>query len=505
MLLLSSGRAVDLSTHRAKYHALRLRGPAVNAQHRALYALVDVIIRHKDDNDLPRSGWTEFDYVYSGYTLATIHREVDWSDAEKSELRSWALKTTQRQRIETARRRLLKNQSALSVKQSSAPQNLYSLLLKRLEVLPLQAATADHWLATIQNMQQSGLREEEINWSGVRAFLHQQIKQGNTASLSKQQIIAAINFKPIALTLSTEQIWGSDGGLSFKEVAQRMPHQAVYRAALKLDDNCLCILRYVDDSCNYRVGVVKTLSHDHPMALNKYWFALDPYGRAITNSKESLYFSNSEAAKAATNKHAREYLGLRNGVKFNSRFDYLSLYGGNNYREWTLSLNDYQRIFFGAHHFDHNVLLHIRSTTRHDVQGNKLLFIEELQSDWHQSGQLHGYDTSYWGKVANAPFKKEWTALGLKLMLIHASQNGFDGIAWAGGDIQETRYSKNLHAIKRRYDKEIPKVLNKLGKAFNCCVETSGTNTRDHWRNVMRSNNKGRVTDANGKFVTRDK
>ena len=505
MLLLTSGRVADLSTHRAKFHALNQHGPAIDAEHRALYGLVDVIIRHRDDNGTPRAGRTEYDYVYSGYTLGNIHRADNWSDTEKAELLSWALKTTQKLHIETARRRLVDNQTALSVKQSSAPQNLYSSLVKRLKALPMQAATAGQWLATIKNMQQSGLRQEEISWSGVQAYLTQHIKQSNNDMLTKQQILASIDFNPIALTLSTEQISGTDGGLCFREVAQRLPHQAVYRAALKLDDTCLCILRYVDETFNYRVGVLKTLNHDHPMALNKYWFALDPYGRAITNNKQSLYYSDSESAKAAADNHARDYLGLRSGVKFNSRFDYLSLYGGQHYREWIVSLSDYQRIFFGAHHFDHNVLLHIRTTTRHDVEGNKLLFIEELQSDWHQNGQLNGYDNSYWGKVANAPFKKEWPALGMKLMLIHASQNGFDGIAWAEGKIQETRYNKNLCAIKRRYDVDMPKALNRLGRSFNCCIETTEINTRDPWLNLVKSKNKWRVSDGYGKFKTRDK
>jgi len=511
MLLLASGRAVDLSTQRAKFHALRLHGPAVDAEHRALYGLVDVIVRHRDEHGVPRCGWTEYDYVYSGYTLGDIQLADDWSDKEKSELFSWAQKDTQRTYIETARRRLLDHQQQLSVKHSSSPQYLYSSLLKRLQALPMQAASAAHWLATINNMQQSGLRQEEITWSGLQTFLTKQIQQLKDDALTKQQLIDAIDFNNIRLQLSTEQIWGTNGGLAFREVAQRMPHQAVYRAALKLDDSCHCILRYVDDTYNYRVGVVKTLGYEHHMALNKYWFALDPYGRAIINDEQAnkddqiLYYTNSEAAKAAADKHARDCLGLRCGAKFNSRFDYLSLYGGHHYREWIVSLTDYQRLFFGAHHFDHNVLLHIRTTTRHDVNGDKLLFIEEVQSDWHQNGQLKGYDNSYWGKVANAPFKKEWPALAMKLMLIHASQNGFDGIAWAAGKIQETRYSKNLHAIKRRYDVDIPKALNRLGKTFNCCVESTEINTRDPWLNLVKSKNKWRVSDGSGKFETRDK
>ena len=199
-----------------------------------------------------------------------------------------------------------------------------------------------------------------------------------------------LNGKNVRIELSVEQVWGENGGLSFKEVAQRMQHQAVYRAALKLDENCLCILRYVDSGCNYRVGVIKTLLNNHHMALNKYWFALDPYGRAITNTKTvngsdgnntCLFFENSFDAKSAADEHAREHFGMRSGAKKHTHFDHLTLVGGNDYREWFVSLPDHQRIFFGKHFYDHNILAHIRTTTRTDTAGRKILFIEEVQSE----------------------------------------------------------------------------------------------------------------------------
>ena len=33
-----------------------------------------------------------------------------------------------------------------------------------------------------------------------------------------------------------------------------------------------------------------------------------------------------------------------------------------------------------------NPLVHMRFNTRTDSDGNKVLFIEEIQSDWHQAG-----------------------------------------------------------------------------------------------------------------------
>lgn len=86
-----------------------------------------------------------------------------------------------------------------------------------------------------------------------------------------------------------------------------MPHQVVYRSALNLDT-----------VCNYRVGVVKTLNNNYHIALNKYWFALDLYGRAIVNETNKdcsyLFFENSLDAKYAADKHVREHFGVKSGA-----------------------------------------------------------------------------------------------------------------------------------------------------------------------------------------------
>jgi hypothetical protein len=504
MLILPSGRVVDLATDRAKYHTLRRPGVGPASPHRELYGLVDVLYRHRDAEGNPRRGWTEYDYRFSGYTLAEIRRAPDWPEADKVALFRWLRQDTQQRLIETARRRLVDGQERFSVKLNSAPRHLYSLLARRLQGLPLQRASAAQWRATLSNMKKTGLREEELQWSGLAAYLK---SQAADASLRKAQLLAAVDFGALRLELSSERQWGVNGGLNFQEVGQRMPHQAVYRAALRLDASCHCILRYVDTVYNYRVGVVKTLADGHHMALNKFWFALDPYGRAIPRepAPDTRFYDSSEAAMAAADAHARAHLGMRSGSRFHTRYDHLTLFGGSDYREWLVSLPDYQRIFFGAHHFDHNVLVHIRTTTRCDHAGRKLLFIEEVQSDWHQCGQRRGYDSSVWGKVANAPFKKEWPLLAMKLMLIRASQNGFDGIAWPAGDIQERRYARALPSIRRRYDAAIPQALERLGRAFQCRVGDTWIETRDPWLNLERAADKWRVTDGVGKFQTRAK
>lgn len=49
---------------------------------------------------------------------------------------------------------------------------------------------------------------------------------------------------------------------------------------------------------------------------------------------------------------------------------------------------------FRSSHFEEpNILAHVRMNDRTDADGNKVLFIEEVQSDWHQKGRKHGYET----------------------------------------------------------------------------------------------------------------
>jgi hypothetical protein len=485
---------------------LRQGDVGAKSEHRKLYALVDIVYRFVSDHDTPKTGWTEYDYEYSGYTLDTVRVASDWSDEDKKVLAEWIQQETQKKIIETARRRLLDNQKHISVKKYSATEKLYSLFEERLRKLSMQCATAEQWLATINNLKKKGIREDEIQWSGVTRYLRQHTSD---TVISKTELINNLNYKNIRLELSSEQIWGSNGGLNFKEVAFRMEHQVVYRSTLKLDEDCICILRYVDTVCNYRVGVVKTLNNNHNMALNKYWFALDSYGRAIVNEAKGdnpgLFFENSLDAKLAADKHAREHFNVRSGANPHTHFDHLTLYGGYDYREWIVSLPDFQRIFFGANFYDHNILAHIRTTTRGDKEGRRILFIEEVQSDWHQSGKRFGYDNSSWGRVANAPYKQDWPVLAAKLMLIHASENGYSGIAWSVGEVQEMRYMRHLQSIKDYYDKLIPKTLNKLVRRFNCKIETTKIKTRDPWLNIEKQHDKWRIADAQGKFKTKAK
>jgi hypothetical protein len=155
-------------------------------------------------------------------------------------------------------------------------------------------------------------------------------------------------------------------------------------------------------------------------------------------------------------------------------------------------------------HFDQpNILAHMRVNDR-VVDGKKTLFIEEIQSDWHQAGRKKGYagaDTknaeaafrqysqeladkynlnpeqnlsmyetmkgmqpeevakydelqSAWvsskGGVPDAPFKTSWHELTLKRAIQEASEKGYDQIAFTTGKTQAERYdlSKQVNSLQ---------------------------------------------------------
>ena len=153
---------------------------------------------------------------------------------------------------------------------------------------------------------------------------------------------------------------------------------------------------------------------------------------------------------------------------------------------------DYKEFRFGLYHSSHfdetNIIAHVRHNDRIGPDGEKILFLEEIQSDWHQEGREKGYKTDDFRKLTdaeraeleeienasrtseeawsearrrrfnelsgideqyyrseaqaapNAPFKKSWPEFSMKRMLKLAADEGYDAIAWTRGETQNARY-----------------------------------------------------------------
>lgn len=156
-----------------------------------------------------------------------------------------------------------------------------------------------------------------------------------------------------------------------------------------------------------------------------------------------------------------------------------------------------KQAFISGHFDEPNILAHIRFNERTDTDGNKVLFLEEVQSDWALEARKKGVKEeitelpegfevrkdgdvfrvfnpadefvgrpgkteqeatdnalshlSEAGTVPAAPFiQKNWHELALKRMLRYAAENDFDSVAWISGQQTADRYdlSKELSAVE---------------------------------------------------------
>ncbi len=104
---------------------------------------------------------------------------------------------------------------------------------------------------------------------------------------------------------------------------------------------------------------------------------------------------------------------------------------------------------FVSQHWDQpNVLVHFRLNDRVDADGKRVLFVEEIQSDWGQAGRKKGFK----GDVPLAPFVETtdgWLNLGLKHILLEATQGNYDRVAFVNGKQSADRYdlSKQVEQI----------------------------------------------------------
>ena len=150
--------------------------------------------------------------------------------------------------------------------------------------------------------------------------------------------------------------------------------------------------------------------------------------------------------------------------------------------------------FTGGHYDEPNVLAHARHNERTLTNGDKTLFIEEIQSDWHQKGRKEGYQppgsiTREGGRmlgVPDAPFKKNWHDLTFRRMAHEAAKRDMDTISWTPGQVQADRYdlSKHLTSVEVRPLKDGSGKLTVYGYKGNSQVITQHT-TPENLSNII--------------------
>lgn len=262
-------------------------------------------------------------------------------------------------------------------------------------------------------LEKNGVKPEEIEWMGLKELLG---ATNGAPSVTKEQVLAAI-----------------DGGVKIEEVVlgdkskysrDDIREQAINDIREVLGRSSGGIPAEVDDAADR-------------------WLA-DSQDIEAYDTLDDAMRSRGEPGIEAMLQQAEDHLPAIRGER--TKFSQYTLPGGENYREllltlptkrhsaqiiqvegghWAIQHSDgsrsrypftsreaaerelaaYQKredsgertdaTTYRSSHFDEpNVLAHIRFNERTDVDGKKVLFIEEIQSDWHQEGRKKGYSNA---------------------------------------------------------------------------------------------------------------
>lgn len=123
--------------------------------------------------------------------------------------------------------------------------------------------------------------------------------------------------------------------------------------------------------------------------------------------------------------------------------------------------NDYE----SSHWDEPNVIAHMRLQDRVDSEGNKILYVDEMQSDWHQEGRRQGYETKE-DEIALSQAQKELGALRDKQNEIWQQKADRNReLAKEYADIQDPVMKTNVGSLD--YAKLKDSSLNDLQNAYN--------------------------------------
>lgn len=386
--------------------------------------------------------------------------------------------------------------------QASKPAGVfYSELAQQLGQVKATKAPAAQWKAIIAGLKQKGVKQDEIEWSGVNDWLD--LAQG---PVSREDVQAFLEGNGVRVD---EVVKGGirEQTLSDQELTEYDELTELDRVG-DLPSGQVARLRELRERARQVVQGTSTKFNQWQL----------PGGE---NYKELLMTLPVNQNAAAERRSARvKELAARHQDLIRQARDMtpgaeraeLQRQARNTQTQIDMAMRrtDDPAAFKSSHFDEPNILAHVRFNERTDADGKRVLFIEEIQSDWGQKAKKEGVvggpvaepegfkwsdkendwlrvpdaEATHWkvlGEggdalwetpeqaieavkryrdkgtrgVPRAPFitdTKAWVALALKRAIRYAADNGFERIAWTTGEQQAERYdlSKRITEIRVR-------------------------------------------------------
>ncbi len=366
----------------------------------------------------------------------------------------------------------------MPVRYESEPLNLWSPLRRKLGGASQSIAQAEQWIGLIRNFEKSGVSSTEIEWSNLLSFLRahpgQKIPKEKLLEVLSEELFwdlklirqvnddfkPSLNFQRLPDPAEERPVFIKDG--------IREQKNAVYR------DRTfgLCINRHQE--CDPGL-----------FGRHEYWTLSLPHGQRKFGF--TAKYEEFQTLEQAT-KHAEQQLsqfkkrlaeeGFVGTAKSENEFENYHLPGGDNYTEWLLSMPNFPATYWGPHFEYLNVVAHVRTTFRSNTDHQKILLLEEIQSDWNQSLRDIELGKAKQEVLDNPPpenpYRTHWLETSLRAMLTLAARHPVSGIAWLPGKVHAQRFPwANGEGLAGFYDDVVKKAISKIGKPWGLQLQTT--------------------------------
>ena len=354
---------------------------------------------------------------------------------------------------------------------------LYSELENKIEAVGPNQAPAPQWKAMIKGMVQKGVKPEEIEWSGVNDYLD--LQEGKVSKAALLEYLKEGGVKVEETTLR-----GQMTDSEREERQTRFEEEAKRKYGPKWDDGFGLTSEQQDEiydfidrktplkttvyergslmlpgGANYREVLLTLPAKEQPKVNLTNWRAqwfdettgADYEGwNVIADMPNGKIFRSEIGTDSASNE--TEAIAQAKEVAFHHQMT-----------------DEGERVNYKSSHWDQpNVLAHVRLNDRVDEKGNKVLFVEEVQSDWGQERKKnlkllaeHPNSRMILKSIEkltpNAPFigKTEgWLNLALKRIMVLAAEGNYDKVAFINGKQSAKRYNLAAYIDTIDYEKD---------------------------------------------------
>ncbi len=292
----------------------------------------------------------------------------------------------------------------------------YSLAERAVQSIPQDKMTVEQLAAALKK---AGVKDDELNFLALKNL----IEETPGRKVTKQEVLDILNEERITVS---ESVYSND--FSYMDTSKDLNWSDMNTYSW-LDPET-----GVNNSVDYWNPLGYPL-YDGPnisiMEGGKYELSIGTGAdRGVVGQYDSL-----DEAKAAFQEYAFKAAGDDGKAKYSTYATPGAKPGS--YRELLIKLpqfDGYDTGYKSPHWAEPNIIAHVRFSEMAGSNGKKILFVDEIQSDWQQAARTGE-------AVTPAPFGKSWPELSMKRIIRWAADNGYDQIAWTTGAMQAKRYS----------------------------------------------------------------